>query len=122
MKFLLLLTLIVSQLSLSQNNSNYYELISNGSEYSMIEIKNAFETANLCGLFLQNNRNTIVLNDGSIIRIFSASELANSGLTVESDCISVEMTSKVSWSISSGVLLRRIEGAISPDNKINIIN
>lgn len=121
MKLLLFSTLIISSLSFGQNSSSLYEIISLGTQYSTSEIESALDNANLCGLHLQNERNTLVLNDGAKINIFSANELSDSAIIIEPNCVIENMVQNISWSISSGSLLRRVEGVISPDNKIYIV-
>lgn len=119
MKIILsLIAVTVSYLSYGQSS---FEIISVGNQYSQQEIQLAFDNANLCGMYLKTENNRIELNDGSIINILSANELLSQGNIISDDCISDKMVEGVVWSISSGALLRGVEGIVSPDNKIYIV-
>lgn len=76
-------------LALSANSKaqTKVEVKSKGSKYSTEQIIQAFESADMCGSFYMNKRNTLKMDDGSIVELRSASELITSGISISDDCI-----------------------------------
>ena len=54
-----------------------YTVVSLGTNYSIQDINAAFSTANLCNNIYKDIRRDIVLDDGAVLQLFSASELGN---------------------------------------------
>lgn len=77
-----------------------------GDNYSSQEIQVAFQSANFCGFYYQEKRNTIILDDGAVIELPGMNE--NSSLST--DCVRAddyEFRESV-WSIStSGIVVRK---------------
>jgi hypothetical protein len=81
--------LMLCALALSANSKaqTKVEVKSKGSKYSTEQIIQAFESADMCGSFYMNKRNTLKMDDGSIVELRSASELITSGISISDDCI-----------------------------------
>jgi len=106
---------MLSFVSLSQG----YEIKSLGTEYSSLEIKNAFDNANLCGYHFESVRNTIVLDDGAQIEFLAGSELSQ----ISANCLVADgmVLPVCKYSISSGVVLRSCEYEPSPQKKKELL-
>ena len=106
MKSIIIITSIMLFAFIGQTQSNY-EIISTGDEYSEQQITDAFGSANFCGFFFINNRNIIVLNDGSIIELMSSAE--SDQITVECSRVDEYIFPDAVWSISeSGKVVRKL--------------
>jgi hypothetical protein len=105
-KLLLLTTLaLTSHLSIAQQS---YEIQNLGSNYSTIQINDAFANAEFCGFYYISGRRELKFDDGTIIELFESSELPN----LELGCFISDNGANNSnvWSITaSGHLIRTIE-------------
>lgn len=110
-KLLLLLTMFFTTIIFSQQKNVVFEVTKVGVKYKKDFIQKAFETANLCGNFYHNIDNDIVLDDGSIVRLFSRKNLKGK-IIMTDDCYVSDNTSfdNVKWSISdSGIIIKGYE-------------
>jgi len=57
------------------NNLGKFQIIKTGSKYSKEIIISALNKANLCGNFFESKSNDIVFDDGSVVRLFSKSQI-----------------------------------------------
>jgi len=62
------------------NNTSKFQIIKTGSKYSKEVITSALNKANLCGNFFEAKSNDIVFDDGSVVRLFSKSQINDAKL------------------------------------------
>jgi len=85
--FLTLFFMIVTAYSFGQNlntqtnGNDRFEIIKTGSKYSNEIITSALNEANLCGNFFESKSNDIVFDDGSVVRLFSKSQINDANLS-----------------------------------------
>lgn len=106
MRLILLLLIFLSTfISFSQENKKKFEILKVGDKYSKEIIQKAFSTADLCGSYLQTKNHDIVLDDGTIVRLFSKNEISN--FKFSNDCFVSDNTdfSHITWSISSSAII-----------------
>ena len=110
-KLLLLFTFLFSTIVFSQQRNVAFEIIKVGTKYKKEFIQKSFESANLCGNFYHNVDNDILLDDGSLIRLFSRKNLREK-VAMPDDCYVSDKASfdNIKWSISdSGIIIRGYE-------------
>jgi hypothetical protein len=110
-KLLLLLTMFFTTMIFSQQKNVVFEVTKVGTKYNKDFIQKAFQTANLCGNFYHNIDNDIVLDDGSVVRLFSRKNLKGK-IIMTDDCYVSDRFSfdNIKWSISdSGIIIRGYE-------------
>jgi len=114
-KLLLLLTLLLSTASFSQDADPNYKILKLGNKYSKELIQKAFSSANLCGSYLTSKNHDIVFDDGLVIRLYSKKEIKNKN--IGNDCFVSDSTdfSHIHWSISSKAII--IKGYDARPNK-----
>lgn len=90
-----------------------FDVVTAGSEYSISELTNAINNANMCGFHFINERRVLHFNDGSVVELYKQSEVSDLGV----DCF-IQKPNGFNeydnvWEIkNSGHLVRRI--AINP--------
>ncbi|MCG2610983.1 hypothetical protein LZZ90_05640 [Flavobacterium sp. SM15] len=101
MKKLLLLVFTMFCLTVySQSKNANFTVIKMGNKYSKKEITEAFQKAEMCGNYFQSKSNDIILDDGSVVRLFSRREMVNSSL--DESCFltdDIEIDKNIVWSI-----------------------
>lgn len=114
-QILLLLMFLFSILGFSQEKKSNFEVLKIGNKYSQELIQKAFSTADLCGNYFISKNHDIVFDDGTIVRLYSKSELKTPELS--NDCFVDDKTdfSHISWSISPTAII--VKGYESRPNK-----
>lgn len=110
-QILLLIVFSVFSIGHSQEKSISFEIVKVGNKYSRELIQTSFQSADLCGNYYQTKENNIVLDDGSIIKLFSKVKLRNTSNFPE-DCFVSDTTNfdNVKWSISkNGIIVKGYE-------------
>lgn len=104
-QILLLFTFLFTLLGFSQEEKSNFEILKVGSKYSQELIQKAFSTADLCGCYLISKNHDIVLDDGSIVRLYPKRAVTTTKLNNE--CFVNDNTnfSHISWSISSSAII-----------------
>lgn len=117
-KLLLLLTLLLSLVSFSQEITPNYKILKLGNKYSKELIQKAFSSANLCGSYFYSKNNDIVFDDGLVVRLYSKNELKTK--IFDNDCFVSDSTdfSHIHWSISSNAII--VKGYDTRPNKSTI--
>jgi hypothetical protein len=118
-KLVLLFTVLFTTIMFSQQKNVTFEITKVGTKYNKEFIQKAFESANLCGNFYHNSDNVIVLDDGSVVKLYSGQNLKNK-ITMPDDCYVSDKTSfdNIKWSISDGGII--IKGYEVRPNKSTI--
>lgn len=101
----LLACLCLTNISVAQQT---YAIQSLGSEYTTVQINEAFASANFCGMYYSSERRELSFEDGTIIELLSAAELPN----MDASCFIARDTANDSniWRISAdGYLIRTIQ-------------
>lgn len=65
---------LFSHMGISQQT---FEIQSLGSNYSIIQINETFETADFCGMYYSSERRELKFDDGTVVELFSSAELPN---------------------------------------------
>ena len=104
-KLILLLTLLLSLVSFSQEITPNYKILKLGNKYSKELVQKAFSSANLCGSYFYSKNNDIVFDDGLVVRLYSKNEIKTK--IFENDCFVSDSTdfSHISWSISLNAII-----------------
>lgn len=115
MKKLLLLLLLFSLFSFSQEKESNFKILKLGNKYSKELIQKAFSSANLCGSYFISKNNDIVFDDGTIVRLFSKMEINSKNMS--NDCFVSDSTdfSHIHWSISPNAII--VKGYDARPNK-----
>lgn len=116
---ILLLSLIISTCHFLFAQTPY-EIKTVGATYSSSELLEALSNANFCHFYYSDKRRLLNFDDGAQVELLSKNELPD----LSDDCFipSSFPNNDEYWEVSTtGVLIRRIKGDISPDNKIYII-
>lgn len=102
---LLLLMFLFTLLGFTQEKKTNFEILKVGNKYSQELIQKAFSTADLCGSYLITKKHDIVLDDGTIVRLFSKNELKSFKFT--NDCFVPDNTdfSHITWSIAPSAII-----------------
>ncbi|MEX2483436.1 MAG: hypothetical protein WED10_02700 [Brumimicrobium sp.] len=106
---LFILSTFISAFSFAQKmDSQFYSIDSLGDQYTVENINDAVEKADMCGFFYENSRRKMIFDDGTVLFLESAS-----GSNSIEDTCAVENNKnddKEYWEISdSGHLIRRIK-------------
>jgi len=83
----IILSLSALALTVISNAQTKIEIKINGSKYSTNQLFQAFESADMCGSFYMNKRNSLKMDDGSTVELRSANELRANGVAINDDCI-----------------------------------
>ena len=82
-KLFILAFLFISSISRAQEK---FEIQKIGTKYSAEQIKTAFKKADFCGSFYNSKRNTIKMDDGAVIELFSKFELSEKNISMNEEC------------------------------------
>lgn len=107
MKFTLLLGFVAFFAINLSAQSSYYEVVQVGTNYTLEEIEEAFDSASMCGFIYQSQRNTITFDDGTTVELLGANELDSTVMS----CSGVDNSKTfqpAEWSISQAKLIRKL--------------
>ncbi|WP_333810506.1 hypothetical protein [Flavobacterium sp.] len=104
-QILLLLFFQFTLLGVAQERKRNFEILKVGNKYSEELIQKAFSTADLCGSYLITKNHDIVLDDGTVVRLYPKHILKSAKFNDE--CFVEDDTnfSHISWSISSSAII-----------------
>jgi hypothetical protein len=105
-RFLTLCFLTASLHSIAQSTLRF-EIVNLGNTYSIEEITSALSYADFCGYFQTNNFAQFTLNDSSVVRLKSKTDLEQLGIFLDPSCLDVKnfQPENEIWSIVNSLLI-----------------
>jgi hypothetical protein len=101
-------------------SQNYYQVKTLGTDYSQVQIDQAFASADFCGSHKVSDRRELTFNDGTVIELLGSTELA----TIDSSCAQPDsfVFADAVWSISGShlIMAQDSNAKLSVKEKINL--
>jgi hypothetical protein len=119
MKNLLVLS-VMTFCSFMAFSQNYYQVKTLGTNYTQIEIDQAFAAADFCGAYKYSDRRELTFNDGTVVELLGSTELA----TIDASCSQPDdfIFADGVWSISGThlIMAQDADANLSPKEKLSL--